>query len=83
VDTSVAAEVSALRVEVGMRLTALNETVNQMSLNLGKWLAAIALAVANPADNTAEVQAHIDQLTNQIKQQADAVNAAVDNAKET
>lgn len=68
-------EVSLLRNELAMRFNLLSE-------NLGKWLAAIALAVANPADNTAEVQAHIDAITQQVKQQTDALQAAVDNLKE-
>ena len=54
-----------------------------MSENLGKWLAAIALAVANTDDNSAAIQAHIDKLTAEIKQQTDATQAAVNNAKET
>jgi uncharacterized phage infection (PIP) family protein YhgE len=90
VDTSIAAEIALLKemVSVGFAdmaqgLANLNNTIFDASNNIGKWLAAIALAAANPADNTAEVQAHIDKLTTQIKQQADAVSAAVDNAKET
>jgi hypothetical protein len=83
VDTSVAAEVSTMRIELGMRLTAINESITTMSENLGKWLAAIALAVANPDDNSAAIQAHIDKLTAEIKQQTDATQAAVNNAKET
>ena len=83
VDSSLANEVSLLRNELGMRLTALDQTVMAASENIGKWLAAIALATANPADNSAEVQAHIDQLAKQLKQQTDALGATVDNTKET
>ena len=75
-DTSVAAEIALLRNELGLRLT-------QLSDNLGKWLAAIALAIADPDNNTAEVQAHIDKVTQQIKQQTDALAAEVEHAKET
>jgi len=78
VDTSVAAEVSTLRIELGMRLTAINESITTMSENLGKWLAAIALAVANPADNTAEVQAHINQVASDIKAVREKLKTSVD-----
>jgi hypothetical protein len=78
-DTSVAAEVALFRNEVGMRLTALNESaamvgqaVNSLSENLGKWLAAIALASATPEDNSAEVK----ELAGRIKNQVDALDAS-------
>lgn len=68
-ETSVAAEVALLRNELGMRFT-------QLSDNMGKWLAAIALAAADPEDNTAEVQAKIDFLTAELKPEADALEQA-------
>lgn len=49
---------------------------------VGAGLQAIALALSTPQDNSSQVQAHIDKLTQQLKQQADAVQAAVDKAKE-
>jgi hypothetical protein len=82
-DTSVAAEISLLRNEVGMRLTAINESavvlgqiITTASENIGKWLAAIALASADPDDNSAAVQAKIDQLTASLKPEADAFEGA-------
>jgi hypothetical protein len=77
-DTSVAAEISLLRNEVGMRLTALNETIVQASENLGKWLAAIALAAANPNDNSEQVQQRIDQIASQVKAAKDKLQTSVD-----
>jgi len=78
-DTSVAAEISLLRNELGMRFTALNQTFIDMSENLGKWLAAIALAAANPEDNTAQIQQRIDQITSQVKAAKDKLQTSVDN----
>lgn len=49
---------------------------------VGAGLQAIALALSTPQDNSSQVQAHIDAVTRQLKQQADAVQAAVDHAKE-
>ncbi|HTG95795.1 MAG TPA: hypothetical protein VL866_24555 [Pyrinomonadaceae bacterium] len=78
-DTSVAAEISLLRNEVGMRLTALNETIVQASENLGKWLAAIALAAANPDNNTDEVQQHIDEAASAVRTAREKLQTSVDN----
>jgi hypothetical protein len=78
-DTSVAAEISLLRNEVGMRFTALNESIITMSENLGKWLAAIALAAANPNDNTAEVQRHIDEVASTIRTTREKLQTSIDN----
>lgn len=77
-DTSVAAEISLLRAEVGIRLTAINESIVTASSNLGKWLAAIAVAAANPDDNSAQVQEQIDKLTTELKSTTNAVDAAVE-----
>jgi uncharacterized protein YPO0396 len=76
-DTNLAAEVSLLRNELGMRLTAINESINAASANLGKWLSAIALAASTPEDNSAEVQRQIDQFTAQLKTGTDELEAAV------
>ena len=78
-DTSVAAEISLLRNELGMRLTALNETIVQASENLGKWLAAIALAAANPDNNTDEVQRHIDEVASTIRTTREKLQTSIDN----
>ena len=50
-----------------------------MSENLGKWLAAIALAAANPDDNTAQIQQRIDQIASQVKAAKDKLQTSVDN----
>jgi len=76
-DTSVAAEISQLRTEVGMKLTAINESIATMSDNIGKWLAAIALAASTPNDNSAQVQEQIDKFTAELKSTTNAIDAAV------
>lgn len=63
-------------------LNGFNGALNKLASEIGGGLQALALAVATPQDNSKEVQAHIDQLTARIKQQADATEAAVTNAKE-
>lgn len=50
--------------------------------SVGGGLQAIALALATPQDNQGDVQAHIDRITLEVKQQADALQATVDNVKE-
>lgn len=77
-DTSLAAEVSLLRSEIGMRFTALNETIIAMSENLGKWLSAIALATSTPDDNSAQVQEQIDKYTSQINAVKDKLQSSID-----
>lgn len=80
-DTSVAAEISLLRNELGMRLTAINESVNAMSNNIGKWLSAIALASSTPNDNSAEVQKQIDEFTLQLNTSTAALQGEIDQRK--
>lgn len=67
-DTSVAAEIASLKNEISVGFTGLqqslanlNNVIMDRSIDLAKWLAAIALAAANPADNTAQIQALIDK----------------------
>lgn len=76
-DTSLAAEVSLLRNELGMRLTAINDSIITASDNLGKWLSAIALAASTPDDNSAEVQQKIDEASAAMKSSTDALDSAV------
>ena len=64
-------------------LRGFNGAFNRAASIIGSGLQAIALALSTPHDNTADVQAHIDQATAKLKQQADATQAAVDHAKET
>lgn len=54
------------------------QIINNLSANIGKWLAAIALAAANPADNTVEVK----KLTEELRAEADALEAARDTASQ-
>lgn len=77
-DTNLAAEVSLLRNELGMRLTALNESINNASENLGKWLSAIALATSTPDDNSAEVQKQIDKHAAEIRIQREKLQSSID-----
>lgn len=77
-DTSVAAEISLLRNEIGMRLTALSESVNAMSDNLAKWLSAIALASSTPDDNSAEVQEQIDKHAAEINAARQKLQSSID-----
>lgn len=83
-DTSVATEIASLKevVSVGFAdlrqsITDLNNTIFDASNNLAKWLAAIALAASTPDDNSAEVQAKIDELTTSLKPEADAFEQSV------
>src|SRR5689334_8210234 len=87
-DTDLATEISKLRTEVVAQLTALNESsvalaqaITLASENLGKWLAAIALAAANPDNNSEEVQQHIDTITNSVKSVKDKLQTSVDSQK--
>lgn len=73
-DTSVAAEISLLRNELGMRLTAINESVNAMSDNIAKWLSAIV--PSNPDDNS-EQQQQVDGLASQLDQVANEEEQAL------
>lgn len=76
-DTSLAAEVSLLRTELGMRLTAINESIVTASDNLGKWLSAIALAASTPNDNSTEVQQRIDEYAAQIRTQREKLQSSI------
>lgn len=64
--------------KVVLELSSIKAAINNLSANMGKWLAAIALAAANPADNTAEVQKVIDQLTADINASTDVVEGAIE-----
>lgn len=83
-DTSVAAEIASLKQEmsvgfagVNQSLANLNNTIHERSIDLAKWLAAIALAAANPADNTAEIQKLIDAQAAKLDNDATAINDAL------
>lgn len=76
-DTSVAAELSLLRNELGMKLTMINETIIEASANIGKWLSAIALAASTPNDNSAEVQKQIDQHAAEIRTQREKLQSSI------
>lgn len=82
-DTSVAAEIASLKQEIivgfnniNQSLANLNNTIHERSVDLAKWLAAIALAASTPEDNSAAVQAKIDELTALLKPEADAFEEA-------
>jgi hypothetical protein len=87
-ETSVAAEIVSLKQEIsvgfaGMQqsLADLNNTIFERSVDLAKWMAAIALASANPADNTAQIQAFIDQIATGLNLTADEIQAALNQPK--
>lgn len=82
-DTSVAAEIRSLKevistgfADTRQSITDLNNTIHERSVDLAKWLAAIALAASTPEDNSAAVQAKIDELTALLKPEADAFEEA-------
>jgi hypothetical protein len=84
-DTDLATEISKLRTEVVAQLTASNESsvtlaqaITLASENLGKWLAAIALAAANPNDNSAEIQRQIDEVTAQLNTSTAELKGEID-----
>ena len=69
-------------VERGSNLDLLLRGANGIGNRLVDALLAIATALSTPQDNSAEVQAHIDQISGKLKQQTDALNATVDHAEE-
>lgn len=84
-DTDLATEISKLRTEVVAQLTASNESsvalaqaITLASENLGKWLAAIAIAAANPNDNSAEIQRQIDEVTAQLNTSTAELKGEID-----
>lgn len=87
-DTSVAAEIVSLKQEiatgfagVNQSIANLNNTIFDRAVDLAKWLAAIALAASTPDDNSAAVQAKIDELTQNLRTSTDAVEAAINQDK--
>lgn len=91
-DTNVAAEVQSLKQEIAAGFSGLQQSlanlndslftaITELSNNTGKWLAAIALAAANPADNTAEVQRQIDTAAASIKAVKDKLQTSIDSQK--
>ena len=58
-------------------LRAIRLTIVDHSANTGKWLAAVAKAAANPADNSAEVQATLDQIAAEINASSATVEATI------
>lgn len=83
-DTDLAAEIVSLKQEISVgfadvrqSITDLNNTIFDASNNIGKWLAAIALATSTPDDNSAQVQKQIDSFTQQLKSSTDELDAAV------
>lgn len=84
-DTSVAHEIASLKemVSVGFNdvrqsITDLNNTIFDASNNLGKWLAAIALAASTPEDNSTEVQKQIDKHAAEIRTMRATLQSSID-----
>lgn len=89
-DTSLAAEIVSLKQEmsvgfagVNQSLANLNNVIMDRAVDLAKWLAAIALAAANPADNTAEIQKLIDEQAAKLDRDATAINEALNQVNQT
>jgi hypothetical protein len=60
-------------------LRALRRSVDALSANTGKWLAAVAMAAANPADNSTEVQKAVDKIAAELNASATAEEDALKN----
>lgn len=83
-DTNLATEISLLKHVINdgfsglqQSIANLNNVIFERSVDLAKWLAAIALAAANPADNTAEIQKLIDAQAAKLDSDATAINDAL------
>ena len=84
-DTSVAAEIVSLKQEISVgfadvrqSITDLNNTIFDASNNLGKWLAAIALATSTPDDNSAQVQEQINKHAAEINAVRQKLQSSID-----
>lgn len=84
-DTSVANEIMLLKQEVVVGFSGLqqsfanlNNVIFDRSVDLAKWLAAIALATANPADNTAQIQALIDKYAADVRTSKEKLQSSID-----
>lgn len=83
-DTSVAAEIRLLRQEITVGFSGiqqsiadLNNTIFERFTDAAKWLAAIALAASTPDDNSAAVQAQIDQHAAEIKTAKETLQSSI------
>jgi hypothetical protein len=63
-------------------LRAIRLAIVDHSTNTGKWLAAVAKAAANPADNSAEVQRALDEIAAEIEASTAQQQEAIDEVKE-
>lgn len=84
-DTSVAAEIVSLKQEISVgfadlrqSITDLNNTIFEASNNIGKWLAAIALATSTPEDNSAQVQEQINKHAAEINAVREKLQSSID-----
>jgi len=58
--------------QIVTELIKLRASIDALSANTGKWLAAVAKAAATPEDNSTEVQQLIDEIATQINTSSDA-----------
>lgn len=58
-----------------------NGAVNKLADAIGKGLAAVALALSTPQDNSAQVQAQVDEITKQLSASSDKVEDAIKQSK--
>jgi hypothetical protein len=52
------------------------KAIDRQTVDMGKWLATIAEAAANPDDNSEEIAAQIERIRKSRKQIEDAVHAS-------
>lgn len=58
-----------------------NGAVNKLADAIGRGLAAVALALSTPQDNSAQVQAQVDEITKQLNASSDKVEDAIKQSK--
>lgn len=58
-----------------------NGAVNKLADAIGRGLAAVALALSTPQDNSAQVQAQVDEITKQLNASTDKVEEAIKQSK--
>lgn len=84
-DTNIAAEIISLKQEISVgfagvqqSLANLENTIFDASNNIGKWLAAIALAASTPDDNSAQVQEQINKHAAEINAVQQKLQSSID-----
>lgn len=83
-DTNISAEIISLKQEMSVGFTGINQSIANLnnviferSVDLAKWLAAIALAASTPDDNSAAVQAQIDKHAAEIRTEREKLQSSI------